>query len=84
MRRRQALYRATYRGTKEMDFILGRFAREEIGRLSDDELEVFEKLIEAPDPQFYDWVCGRAEVPAEYDTEIFRRLLAFHATPRTR
>ena len=67
-----------------MDFILGLFAREQIGRFSEEELEVFERLIEAPDPQFYEWVSGRAEVPAEYDTEIFRRLLAFHAAPRTR
>lgn len=67
-----------------MDFILGLFAREEINRFSADELDVFEKLIEAPDTEFYDWVSGRAEVPPEYDTEIFRRLLAFHAAPRNR
>ena len=28
MRRRRALYRATHRGSKEMDFLLGRFAEQ--------------------------------------------------------
>jgi len=66
-----------------MDFILGRFAREEIGRFSDAELDVFEKLIEVSDTEFYYWVSGREKVPPEFDTEVFRRLLAFHAAPRT-
>ncbi|MET0381295.1 MAG: succinate dehydrogenase assembly factor 2, partial [Methyloceanibacter sp.] len=30
MRRRRALWRATHRGSKEMDFLLGRFAEREV------------------------------------------------------
>ncbi len=49
-RRRRALYRATHRGSKELDFLLGRFAQEEIASMSDDEIETLERLIDAPDP----------------------------------
>ena len=82
-RRRRALYRASHRGTKEMDFILGRFTDAEIEGFSEAELDLFETLIEAPDPDLYEWVTGRAEAPPELDTVILRRLRAF-TRPRTR
>jgi antitoxin CptB len=50
LRRRRALYRATHRGSKELDFLLGRFAQEQIASMSEDEIETLERLIDAPDP----------------------------------
>ncbi|MCJ7598053.1 MAG: succinate dehydrogenase assembly factor 2 [Methyloceanibacter sp.] len=50
LRRRRALYRATHRGSKELDFLLGRFAQESIASMSDQEIETLERLIDAPDP----------------------------------
>jgi antitoxin CptB len=83
-RRRRALYRARHRGTREMDFILGRFADAEIEGLSEADLDLFERLIEAPDTDLYEWVTGRTEAPPDHDTEMFRRLCAFHtAAPQT-
>ena len=55
-RRRRALYRATHRGTKEMDWILGRFARAELPAMNADELAVFETLLSLPDPDIENWV----------------------------
>ncbi|BCJ90951.1 hypothetical protein IZ6_16860 [Terrihabitans soli] len=83
-RRRRALYRASHRGTKEMDFILGRFAEAEMATLSEAELDLFERLIDAPDTDLYEWVVGRAATPPDYDTEMMRRLRAFHAVPGAR
>jgi antitoxin CptB len=50
MRRRRALYRATHRGNKELDFLLGRFAVKEIATMTAPEIAVLERLIETPDP----------------------------------
>ncbi len=50
MRRRRALYRATHRGSKELDFLLGRFAAETVETMTDTEISVMERLIETPDP----------------------------------
>ena len=50
MRRRRALWRATHRGTKEMDFLLGRFAERVLDSMNASEIAVFERLIETPDP----------------------------------
>lgn len=77
-RRRKILFRAWHRGMREMDLIMGRFADAEIGGLSDAELDEFERLIEVLDRDLLSWVTGEADVPENYDSEVFRRLKAFH------
>ena len=77
-RRRKILFRAWHRGMREMDLIMGRFADADIGALSEAELDEFERLIEVLDRDLLSWVTGEAAVPENYDTELFRRLRAFH------
>jgi len=77
-RRRRTLFRSWHRGMREMDLIMGRFADAEIGTLTDDELTVFEALIEVPDRDLLGWITGEAETPKNYDTPVYRRLKAFH------
>ena len=77
-RRRRTLYRAWHRGIREMDLIMGRFADAEIGALAEDELADFEALIEVPDRDLFRWLTGEAETPRNYDTDLYRRLKAFH------
>ena len=61
-----------------MDLVLGRFADAEIDRLSDDELNDFEHLMEAPDRDLFRWITGTDDTPANYDTAVFRRVQRFH------
>jgi len=77
-RRRKILFRAWHRGMRETDLIMGRFADAEIDKLSEAELDLFEQLIEVLDRDLLSWITGEAEVPANYDTDVFRRLKAFH------
>jgi antitoxin CptB len=77
-RRRRLLFRSWYRGIREMDLVLGRFADAQIAQLSDADLDDFERLLEIPDQPFFAWVSGAETVPAEYDTAMFRRLRDFH------
>ena len=77
-RRRKILFRAWHRGMREMDLIMGRFADAQIGTLSETELDEFERLIEVLDRDLLSWVTGEAEVPENYDSDVFRRLKAFH------
>ena len=51
MRRRRALWRATHRGSKEMDYLLGRFTEQAIDSMNADDIAVLERLIDLPDPQ---------------------------------
>jgi antitoxin CptB len=78
MRRRRALYRATHRGSKELDFLLGRFAEQEVGRMSMAEIGILERLIEAPDPDIAASLFdGQSLGEPELD-ELMGRLRRFH------
>ncbi|CAN7203987.1 succinate dehydrogenase assembly factor 2 [Bosea sp. LjRoot90] len=77
-RRRKILFRAWHRGMRETDLIMGRFADAQIGTLSEAELDEFERLIEVLDRDLLSWITGEAQVPENYDSDVFRRLKAFH------
>ncbi|WP_395666654.1 succinate dehydrogenase assembly factor 2 [Methylocella sp.] len=77
-RRRRIRFRAWHRGMLENDLLLGRFADAEVATLTDAELDVFDALLEAIDRDVFAWATGEAPVPAEFDTPLFRRIVAFH------
>ena len=76
IRRNQLHFRATHRGFKEADAILGTFAALHLLDLDEAELEMFAGLLEVPDHDLYDWLRGAAQVPKGYDTPVFARLKA--------
>jgi antitoxin CptB len=75
-RRRRILFRAWRRGMREMDLVMGHFADLEIAAMSETDLDEFEKLLEAPDPEALAWITGEAPTPPERDTPLFARLRA--------
>lgn len=79
-RRKRLLYRSVYRGNKENDILLGQFARAHIASFDVSELDQYERLLEIGDNQIYDWVSGKEAVPAENDTPVLRKLLAFRVS----
>ena len=60
MRRRRAAYRASHRGTKEMDIILGRYAAARLGAMAGEELGAFERFLALPDPLLTEWFSSGA------------------------
>jgi antitoxin CptB len=81
-RRRRLLYRASHRGMKEMDLILGRFAEASLVAMPDEALAAFEALIEVPDQQLYDWITGKERAPAGHETAVMADLQRFCAATR--
>ncbi|MBP0614079.1 succinate dehydrogenase assembly factor 2 [Jiella mangrovi] len=78
IRRRKALFRSWHRGIREMDLVLGQFADARIAELSDEELDDYEQLMEAPDRDIFSWLTGEAETPGNFDTAVFRQIREFH------
>lgn len=78
-RKRQAIFRATHRGTREMDILLGGFVEYEIHAFSETEMDDLELLMQAPDWDIYKWVTGTLPVPSNYNTPLFQRWVAYHA-----
>jgi antitoxin CptB len=83
VRRRRIKFRTWHRGMREVDLILGRFADANIDGLADPELAAFEALLDVPDPELLAWVTGEMAIPADHDSPLMRRLIAFHYGPET-
>lgn len=75
VRRKRLSYRSWHRGTREMDLILGRFSDENIEGFNTQELDQYEDLLEHNDPDLYNWISGREQVPANFLTPVLEKLL---------
>ncbi|QDY69820.1 succinate dehydrogenase assembly factor 2 [Qingshengfaniella alkalisoli] len=58
--------RSMRRGIKEMDIILGEFARTHLDKLDEQQIALYEGLLEENDHDLYQWVSGASPTPAEY------------------
>ncbi len=76
-RRKKLLFRAEHRGFKEMDLLMGHFARENLLDMSGADLDAFEALMDAPDQDVYSWIIRTATPPPEYDTPVLDKLQRF-------
>ncbi len=56
--KKKIIYRSNYRGTKEMDKLLGSFVNKYINDLSDDDLVKLEKLLDIDDSNLYNFLNG--------------------------
>jgi antitoxin CptB len=77
-RRRRAAYRATHRGTKEMDWVIGRFAEQALASLDGARLAAFEELLGLPDPVLHEMVVDGAPVADETIAALVAEIRAFH------
>ena len=75
-RRKQLLYRANHRGIKEMDIILGEFARDRIGTLDNGDLDQLERLMEENDRELLSWFTGEQPVPADMTSPLLDAIFA--------
>jgi antitoxin CptB len=76
-RRKRLLYRATHRGTKEADVIIGGFFQENVARLPDARLSEAEEFLELSDLDLVDWIMGRKPVPERWQDTLFDDVLAW-------
>lgn len=77
-RRKRILYRATHRGTKEADFVVGGFFTETAAQLPDAKLDEADTLLDVSDLDLMDWLMGRLPVPDAWKGTLFDDLLAYY------
>ncbi|MBW8637020.1 succinate dehydrogenase assembly factor 2 [Hoeflea sp. WL0058] len=80
-RRRKILFRCWHRGIREMDIVMGQFADRNIDKLTDDELDTLERILEVDDRDLIRWVTGEIDTPADFDTALFRAICAYERNP---
>jgi antitoxin CptB len=77
IRRKKLLFRSWHRGTRELDLIFGTFADAAIETLDEGELDDYERLLNLPDTDLMDWMLIGKPVPADIDSALMQRILAF-------
>ena len=82
-RRRRAKFRANHRGTKEMDWVLGRYADSRINDMSEPELTTFEELLSIADPEINQWILDPGTYPQGQFFELLERIRSFHNISKT-
>jgi antitoxin CptB len=76
-RRKRLIWRASHRGTREMDLLLGGFVESHMHRLSEAELDELETIIGLPDHELMGWILGGIPVPQRQSTATLKALLAY-------
>ena len=73
--KKKIIYRSNYRGTKEMDKLLGAFTNEYLDQLNYEELNELIKLLEIDDDTLYKFKNGletNLELPTNRITQLFK------------
>jgi antitoxin CptB len=74
-------YRAHHRGVKEADLLIGGFFDARSAEWSDEEIALFEELIEEQDVDIMAWAIGTDVVPERYRGSIMQALNALDYVP---
>ena len=82
-RRRRALWRASHRGMRELDLVLGAYARTHVVSMDGDAIAQFESILAAADTDLFDWIMGIAPVPAQYQGPVIDALRASRLRPES-
>ena len=75
--RKQIIYRAIHRGSKEMDLLLGNFVKEHINKLNENELNDLNKLLFIDDEVIYKWYFEKNSDNAIANTTVSAMLKNF-------
>merc|ERR1711865_902676 len=65
-RRKGLAWRAKQRGWLELDWLVGTFAEKHLANLEEKELEQFEELLEADNPDLFNYLSSQEPAPAKF------------------
>jgi len=75
--KKKIIYRSEYRGTKEMDLLLGKFVKKYIDEFSDRELEQLEQFLKTDDDTLLKFYLGKKNELKLKDNKIFQLFKSF-------
>ena len=76
--KKKIIYRSNYRGTKEMDKLLGSFTKKYINKLKVEELQYLSDLLDYDDENLYRYNQGKkttVEIHSNNVTELFKNYI---------
>ena len=75
--RKQIIYRATHRGSKEMDILLGKFVKKYISDLNTNDLKNLNEIISIDDELLYDWYFNKINNEKIANNKVSQKLRNF-------
>jgi antitoxin CptB len=76
-RRKRLLYRATHRGTREADRLVGGFVEAHLNHLDEPTIAALEALMDESDVDLVNWIMGRAQPLPERHRVLLSRIIDF-------
>jgi antitoxin CptB len=77
-RRKRALFRAQHRGTKEMDWLIGRYAEVKLPSMDTAALDHFDQLLAISDVDLHAWIIKPDAVVDHHFEQTIFDVRAFH------
>lgn len=77
IRRKRLLWRATHRGIKEMDLILGGFVTRHLASFTAEDVVELERIMDIPDQDMLAWATKQVSVPPDVATPLLARILGY-------
>lgn len=74
--KKKLIFRSWHRGTKEMDLLMGSFAKGYVPDFSAEEVSQYEDLLGLSDPDLYNWYTKREEIPSNLNNSVMQKFLA--------
>ena len=78
--RKKLLYKASHRGTKEMDILMGNFVDKFIQLFDDHELSLLDILLDQDDDHIYKIILNKTSIPENIDNRVTKLLIDFANT----
>lgn len=78
IKRKKLLYRSLHRGCKEIDFLLGDFAKKFIFDLSAKQLLGYERMLDEEDDRLYNILLNRETIPSHLDRSLVISVIDFN------
>ncbi|MFM7621749.1 MAG: succinate dehydrogenase assembly factor 2 [Alphaproteobacteria bacterium] len=79
--RKKIAYRLTYRGTKELDYVMNRIRVEVLPHLPPDLLPALEDVLQRPEPELTAIVFGHIPLPSDVPAALKASLSGFFIAP---
>ena len=73
--KKKIIFKASHRGSKEMDILLGNFIKKYIELFNENELGLFNDILECDDDDIYQWIIGKKEIPNQYSNRVLSLLI---------
>ncbi len=77
-KQKRLIYRANHRGTKEMDWLMGKYIEATIALMDESKVDHVDALLKLAEPEIEGWLMGKtSDYPDEF-AELIKEIQAFH------